>query len=108
MPLNVKLQMGSPTFVMSICESKGTVLICQERATYFPFVIISDTEDAFSEGFETGTLRTSDWGYCQLFQTPVKEDAYVTTHWYSPSKDTTTPIRDTGHLEVVCDENSMP
>ena len=37
MPRTVKLLDGITNPGICICESKGMVLICQERATYFPF-----------------------------------------------------------------------
>ena len=46
--------------------NKGIVPLCIERASYFQVFGTSTTEYAFSEGFETGILTTSDWRYCQL------------------------------------------
>ena len=70
--------MESPTLVICICESKGISAKLPGKGNPFPILLSFPTsKDAFSEGFETGTLRTSDWGNCQLFQIPLKEDPLV-------------------------------
>ena len=49
-----------------------------EKASYFQVFGISTIEYAFSEGFETGILTTSDWRYCQFFLDTTERHTYIT------------------------------
>ena len=80
-----------------------------EKASYFPFFLaFSTTENAFSEGFETGILTTSDWRYCQFFSWyHWKAHIYNWPIGIVFSKDASIPTWDISNLGVDCDEIAM-
>ena len=51
--------------------------LCIEEHPISHFLAFSTTETAFSEGFETGILTTSDWRYCQFVVDTAERHTYL-------------------------------
>ena len=77
-PLTVMLIDGIINPGLMHLRKKGIVHLCIERHPISHFLAFSTSEYAFSEGFETGILTTSDWRYCQFFLDTTERHTYIT------------------------------